>query len=175
MNEPPILLDTDFVSSFACVDRLDIIEGSYSRRMIVLEEVAEELKRVRYLDDRVCFSIMHGHIRRVQMMAGSAEALEYARLCESYRYGSGEAACMAYAHCCGGIVASNNLRDVRRYCNERKIQLLTTADVLVHVYDEERLDLAQIDSIWRRMVEKRNRLPAAAFAEYLEKRGGLGG
>ncbi len=171
MTDPPIVLDTDFVSSFACVDRLDIIEGLYSRRMIVLEEVTEELKRVRYLEDRVCFSIMYGHIRRVQMMAGSAEALEYARLCESDRYGSGEAACMAYARCCGGIVASNNLRDVRRYCEERKIQLLTTADVLLRVYHEERLDLPQTESIWRRMVEKRRRLPASSFMEYLEKQG----
>lgn len=171
MTDPPIVLDTDFVSSFACVDRLDIIEDLYSRRMIVLEEVTEELKRVRYLEGRVCFSIMHGHIRRVQMMACSAEALEYTRLRESDRYGSGEAACMAYARYCGGIVASNNLRDVRRYCDDWKIQLLTAADVLLQVYDEERLDLTHIDLIWGRMVEKRRRLPASSFTEYLEKRG----
>jgi len=37
-TEPPILLDTDFVSSFAWVDRLDLIERLDSRRMVILEE-----------------------------------------------------------------------------------------------------------------------------------------
>jgi predicted nucleic acid-binding protein len=166
-TEPPLVLDTDFVSSFAWVDRMEIIEGLYSNRMIVLEEVMVELERARHLADRVCFSIMHGPIRRMEMMVGSAEALEYIRLHDSDRYGSGEAACMAYAYYHDGIVASNNLRDVKRYCGDRKIQLLTTADVLMQVYEEERLDLNRVDSIWRRMVEKRNRLPAASFAEYL--------
>jgi len=90
-TEAPILLDTDFLSSFAWVDRMDIIEGLYSKRMIALEEVMVELSKVPHLDDRACFSIMHGHIKRVGMMVGSAEASEYIRLHETGRYGSGEA------------------------------------------------------------------------------------
>ena len=50
-TEPPILLDADFVSSFAWVDRMDIIEGLYSKRMVVLEEVMLELERTRHLAD----------------------------------------------------------------------------------------------------------------------------
>ena len=37
-TEPPIILDTYFLSSFAWVDRLDILEGLYSKRMLILEE-----------------------------------------------------------------------------------------------------------------------------------------
>jgi len=163
-----ILLDTDFVSSFAWVNRMDILEGLYSGRMMVLEEVMIELERVRSLADLVCFSIMHGHIKRKGMMAGSAEALEYARLHDRNQYGSGEAACMAYAYCRGGIVASNNLKDVKRYCDERQIPLLTTADVLLQEYQEGRLRLEHVDLTWQHMVQKRNRLPTGTFTEYLK-------
>ena len=174
-TEPPLLLDTDFVSSFAWVDRMDIIEGLYSGRMIVLEEVMVELERTRHLGDLVCFSIMHGHIKRLEMMVGTAEALEYVRLSDTDRYGSGEAACMAFASCRGGIVASNNLKDVRRYCEERRIPLVTTSDVLVRVYEEGRLTLDETDALWREMVARRRRLPAVSFREYLEGVGRVGG
>ena len=45
----PVLLDTDFLSSFAWVDRMDIIESRYSGRMVVPEEVMTELDRVPHL------------------------------------------------------------------------------------------------------------------------------
>ena len=62
MTEPPLILDADFISSFAWVDRLDILEGLYSKRMIILDEVLEELSRVPHLADRVELSIRSGHI-----------------------------------------------------------------------------------------------------------------
>ena len=77
--------------------------------MSVLEEVMEELERVRHLADRVSFSVMRGHIRRVGMLSDSPEAAAYVRLHESGRYGSGEAACMAYLSHHDGVLASNNL------------------------------------------------------------------
>ena len=170
-----ILLDTDFVSSFAWFNRMDILEGLYSGRMMVLEEVMIELERVRSLADLVCFSIMHGHIKRKGMMAGSAEALEYARLHDRDQYGSGEAACMAYAYCRGGIVASNNLKDVKRYCDERQIQLLTTADVLSRFYHDGRITLDEADALWCRMASRQRSLPAKSFTEYLANLDRLGG
>ncbi|MCD6391089.1 MAG: hypothetical protein J7L92_03765 [Dehalococcoidia bacterium] len=56
-TEPPIILDSDFLSSFAWGKRLDILEGLYSKRMVVLEEVLEELRRVPHLASRVELSI----------------------------------------------------------------------------------------------------------------------
>jgi len=44
-TEPPVILDSDFLSSFVWVNRLGVLEDLYSRRMIVLEEVLEELGR----------------------------------------------------------------------------------------------------------------------------------
>jgi len=166
-TEPPILLDTDFVSSFAWVDRLDIIEGLFSKRMVILEEVVEELDRVRHLADRVCFSVMRGHIRRVEMRSDSPEAADYVRLHESGRYGSGEAACMAYLSHNDGALASNNLRDVKAYCSERGVPLLTTADVLVRACVDGRLGKEEAEVVWQKMLTKRCKLPTASFSEYL--------
>ena len=74
-TEPPIILDSDFLSSFAWVNRLDILEDLYSKRMIVLEEVLEELRRVPHLASKVELSIKKGHIRSAAMLADSPEAL----------------------------------------------------------------------------------------------------
>lgn len=166
-TEPPILLDTDFVSSFAWVDRLDIIEGLFSRRMVILEEVMEELDRVRHLADRVCFSVMRGHMRRVDMLSDSPEAVDYVRLHDSGRYGSGEAACMAYLSHHDGALASNNLRDVKAYCAERGVPLLTTADVLVRACRDGCLGQEEAGVVWQQMLRRRCKLPATTFSEYL--------
>jgi predicted nucleic acid-binding protein len=74
-TEPPVILDADFLSSFAWINRLDILENLYSKRMIVLEEVLEELRRVPHLASRVELSIRNGHIRSEAMFADSPEAL----------------------------------------------------------------------------------------------------
>ncbi len=174
-TEPPILLDTDFVSSFAWVDRLDIIEGLFPKRMVILEEVMEELDRVRHLADRVRFSIMRGHVRRVEMQADSSEALEFVRLYDSGRYGLGEAACMACALHRGGAVASNNLRDVKAFCARHGIPLFTTADVLVRACRDGRLGQEEAEVVWQKMLKRRSKLPKASFSDYLagaERQGG---
>ncbi len=39
LSEPPLVVDTDFLSSFAWVGRLDILERLFPAQMIILEEV----------------------------------------------------------------------------------------------------------------------------------------
>ena len=169
-TEPPILLDTDFASSFAWVDRMDILESRYSGRMVILEEVMVELDRAPFVADRVRPSVDRGHISVETMLAGSPEALQFARLRESGRYGAGEASCMAYLLHHVGILASNNLADVKRFCIVQQIPLLTTADVLLQAHGEGRVSVGEADAIWGRMLACRRRLPAASFSEFLAAR-----
>ena len=166
-TEPPIILDADFLSSFAWVKRLDILEGLYSKRMVVLEEVLAELRRVPHLASRVELSIKSGHIRSEAMLADSPEALQLAQFLESGRYGSGEASCMAYLTQRDGILGSNNLSDVKAFCNKNKKRLLTTADVLHQAYNIGEIDLNEADEIWAGMLAKKQKLPASSFTEYL--------
>ena len=173
-TDAPIVLDADFVSSFAWVDRMDILENLYSKRMVILEEVMEELNRVPHLAARVRLCVEKGHITIETMLAGSPEALQLARFHESGRYGAGEASCMAYLVYRGGILASNNLADVKAFCAVHKMPLLTTPDVLLQSYEDGRLGVKEADAIWSGMLARRRKLPTSSFTEYLAtlKRGG---
>ena len=165
--EPPLVLDADLLSSFAWVNRLDILDNLYSGKMIVLEEVMVELSRVRHLANRVQTSIATGSIALVEMLADSPEALELARLLEHGRYGRGEAACMAYLKHNEGSMASNNLADVKTFCEASHKYLLTTAEVLHQAYDNGAIGLEEADKIWSDMISKRRKLPAVSFSDYL--------
>ena len=174
-TEPPIILDADLLSSFAWVKRMDILERLYSKRMVVLEEVLEELKRVSHLASKVGLSIRNGHIKCEAMLADSPEALQLAKLLESGRYGSGEASCMAYLTQHDGILGSNNLSDVKEFCTKNKKRLLTTADVLHKAYKTGYINLDEANKTWAKMLSKKQKLPTPSFTEYLsavEKGGG---
>ena len=166
-TELPIILDTDFLSSFAWVDRLDILEGLYSKRMLILEEVLEELRRVPHLASRVESSIKKGHIKRESMFADSPEALQLATFLDSGRYGAGEASCMAYLTQHEGIMGSNNLSDVKEFCVQKGKTLLTTADVLYQAYEVGHISIEEADKIWSDMLSKRRKLPTPSFSEYV--------
>ncbi len=166
-TEPPLVLDTDFVSSFAWVGRMDILATLYSGRMLLLEEVMEELNRVPYLAGQVRVSVEAGHILREEMLVGSPEALQFIRFHEAGRYGVGEAACMAYILYRGGILASNSLSDVEAFCVRNGISLLTTPDVLRQLYEQGRLSIGELNHLWVTMLARQRKLPAASFSEYL--------
>lgn len=173
-TEPPVILDADFLSSFAWVNRLDILEGLYSKRMIILEEVLEELSRVPHLASKVKLSIRNGHIKCEAMFADSPEAIQLAKFLETGRYGTGEASCMAYLTQHDGILGSNNLSDVKAFCIQNNKRLLTTADVMYQAYEKGLINLDEADKIWTDMLSKRRKLPASSFSEYMSaiKNGG---
>ena len=165
--ETPVILDADFVSSFAWVNRLDILEDLYSKHMIILEEVLEELNRVPHLASRVELSISNGHIKCEAMFADSPEALQLAKFLEIGRYGTGEASCMAYLTQHDGILGSNNLSDVKAFCIQNNKRLLTTADVMYQAYEKSIIGLEEADKVWGDMISKKRKLPALSFSEYM--------
>lgn len=166
-TDPPIVLDADFLSSFSWVNRLDILEGLYSKRMIVLEEVLVELRRVPHLVSKVQQSIRNGHIRSETMFADSPEALQLAKFIDEGRYGMGEASCMAYLTYHEGILGSNNLADVKFFCDHNNKCLLTTAAVLYKAYNTGYINLDEADKIWDAMLSKKQKLPASSFSAYV--------
>ena len=169
MTELPLILDADFISSFAWVNRLDILEGLYSKRMLILDEVLAELNRVPHLAARVELSVRNGHIKHVSMFADSPEALQLGKLLETGKYGSGEATCMAYLACHDGILGSNNLSDVKAFCIQNNKCLLTTADVLHQAFKRGLIGLDEADGIWGDMIFKKRKLPASSLSEYISK------
>jgi predicted nucleic acid-binding protein len=167
--EPPLILDADFISSFAWVKRLDILESLYPKRMVILDEVMLELNRVPHLAAKVKISIRNGHIKCVSMFANSPEALQLGKLLETGKYGSGEAACMAYLTRHDGVLGSNNLSHVKAFCIQNNKRLLTTADVMRQAYKAGLIGLDEANTIWSVMISKMRKLPTSSFSEYLSK------
>lgn len=66
-----------------------------------------------------------------------------------------------------GILASNNLRDVKKYTHEFNLKLITTADILIDAFTELYIDETEANKIWADMLKKQRKLPAASFSEYL--------
>lgn len=167
MIEPPLVLDTDILSSFAMVHRLDILEKLYAKQMIVLEEVMNELNKRQYIAERVQLCITNGSIRLVSIPANAPEALELARLLEGGRYGRGEAACLAYLKYNFGSLGSNNISDVKVVCLEKNICLLTVPNIISDAYQTKVVTKEEANTVWINMKKKKRKLPAESFYDFL--------
>lgn len=163
------MLDADFCSSLAWIDRLDILEQLYGGHMIVLEEVEIELQRVPHLARRLQTCIMKKSVKLVFMWVNSPEALEYSKMIDSGRYGSGEAACMAYLKYHPGTLGSNNLKDVKQFCVDNNKCLITTAGSLHDAMQRQILTEAEIERLWAEMLCKKQKLPTRTFSQYLRE------
>ncbi len=170
--KPPLVLDTDFISSFAWIDRLDILEKMYANNMIVIDEVMFELRRVQHLYDRLGKCIARGSIKRHFVLASDPEAQYLAHMLDSGKYGTGESVCMAYLKYNQGTLGSNNLKDVKDFCVRNDIKLITTADVICEACNRDIVDDVEAETIWSQMLSKKRKLPAQSFSEYLSMIGG---
>lgn len=166
-TELPLVLDCDVLSSFAWVNRLDILERLYAKNMIVLEEVIDELSEIAHIAKRVDSLIKGGAIRLVSIPANAPEALELARLLDSDRYGRGEAACLAYLKYNFGSLASNNLADVKVVCSDKNICLLTVPDIINHGYETNVITEEEANEVWIEMIKKKRKLPTNSFYDFL--------
>lgn len=95
--------------------------------------------------------------------------MEFATL--SKTKGPGESACMAVARYDPSIIASNNFRDVRQYCELHEIAYLSTMDMVYEAYRSGIMDLAACDYMIYQLMTLRNpaRLPCTTLEEYCNK------
>lgn len=105
-------------------------------------------------------------------MYGTDEYREYIHLV-SNNYsekviGKGEASAIACVKCQGGILASNNFKDVLYYIEKYKLNYTTTSDILLDAYNDKILTLKQANNIWKQMKEIGNYMPNKTFSDYLK-------
>lgn len=96
--------------------------------------------------------------------------LEYMNLIKPSRkpspLGRGESAVMAWVKLHGGTVASNNLRDVRRYCQTHSLPFMTIrAMVADAVINRDRLSLDDAEQFWKDMKAAGRMLPCDTAEE----------
>ncbi|MEG1877475.1 MAG: hypothetical protein RR146_07890 [Lachnospiraceae bacterium] len=79
-------------------------------------------------------------------------------------------ASIAMAKTIGGIVASNNLKDISSYIIEYGLKHITTGDILIEALEKGLITENEGNTIWTSMLAKRRKLGASSFSEYIKSK-----
>ena len=167
--------DTDCLSSFLWVREESIILNIFTGRIVIPKVVMDELSSVEHLYANLQSYIRSGRVAVEDITVGDEAYGYYEKFTlhpdKGYRpIGNGEAAALALAKTKNGIVASNNLRDVKKYVESLDIKHITTADILCEALKRGLIDETQGNRIWAKMIAKRRKLPDNTFSEYLRNK-----
>jgi len=165
-----VFFDTDCISSFMWVGEKNIIEELFDARIVIPEQVYEELSNptVKHLKDQTDEIIKAGKATIECIEIESSEYIVYKRMTEYPAkpiIGKGEAAAIALAYVNNGILASNNLKDVSQYVKKYELEHITTLDILIMAEKSGILSGLECESIWREMKRKRIRLPEGSYTD----------
>ena len=165
-----IIWDTDALSAFLWIGKLEILVKKYSSfENIVLEAVLDELKdpRIPHIYNR--FTVHQDSFVLTDLDITDIEQITYFEELTK-RMGSGEAACITYAKFYSGqYIGSNNLSDISTICAEENIIIKTTGIILCELVDDSELSLTEAEKIWEAMKSKRRWLPEGSFNTYYVK------
>ena len=162
-----IVLDADVVIHFSKGGRLSMLPTILPNyEYVLLEAVHEELLS----DVRTQIDHQIALLKNIKLLpfAPRGEMLrEYAML--RSRFGKGESACMAYCLFTHNVIGSSNLRDIRAYCEEKKIVYLTTIDFLWYAWQYGLMTPAEISSFISEVRAKGSKLPEVEIEKYVCK------
>ena len=171
-----LFFDSDCISAFLWVRKENILLNLYPGRIILPQEVFVELSNpvIPHIKNRIAALCSSKDISTKQILIGTEEYDIYYKLAISppkgeMVIGKGEAAALALAKVYNGTIASNNLRDIRKYINKYKLNNVTTGDILKTALNAGLINETTGNQIWSGMLSKRRLLPAASFSDYLKK------
>lgn len=174
----PLLFDTDCLSAFLWVDGQSLLAQMYPQRIAIPEEVHAELSRpgVPHLKRRVESMLTSGVARIERIQTDGPTYRLYRKLTHhpdaGHRViGRGEAAAISLAKEMGGILASNNLRDVSSYVREFNLRHVTTGDIMMEALGLGLITEASGNALWQSMIAKRRRLGYDTFTDFLQSNG----
>lgn len=159
-----IVLDADVVIHFAKGGRLSQLPSIFpDYEYVLLETVHGELKDIRpQVDNQI---MLLKNITLLPFEPHGEMLREYAML--RSRFGKGESACMAYCLFTHNVIGSSNLRDIRAYCEEKKITYLTTMDFLWYAWRKQMLTPAEISTFINEVRQKGSKLPEVDIEKYV--------
>ena len=171
----PLFLDTDCFSTFLWVGYENLVLQLYAGRIGIPQQVYNELKRVPFLKGKVDALLKVNRITLYQISAGTDSAGLYVKMTQKpdkgYKViGTGEAAAIALTKEHHGILGSNNLSDILPYIRLFNLQYRTSALIMVEALEHNMISEGQGNVIWRDMILRNRKMPAASFTEYLASR-----
>ena len=159
-----IVLDADVVIHFAKGNRLSQLPSIFpDYEYVLLEKVYEELLDIRtQVDNQIYFM---KNITLLPFNPRGEMLREYAML--KSRFGKGESACMAYCLFTNNVIGSSNLRDIRAYCEEKKITYLTTMDFLWYAWRKHLMTANEVKTFINEVKSKGSILPEGDIERYV--------
>lgn len=165
-----ILFDADVISHFISSGNTAMLCSIYPNEKVVLQIVADEVRRHPLLREPLNDLIASGKLVQIPMPSSSEILLEFASLQNSNK-GPGESACMAVARFDPNIIASNNWRDVKSYCELHQIQYLSTMDFIYETYRSGLMNLADCDFMIYNLLSQKKpaKIPYTKIEEYCKR------
>jgi hypothetical protein len=164
-NEPHILIDSDVVRHFISGHRLHQLSSIFPNRFVMLDKVKQELCRSKNVETTVCNFLNHFKIPVIPLPKDPVILKEYAHLLKAFS--EGESACMALARYQQKYIASSNLKDIRIYCEEHRIQYYTTMDLLVKAVELKIMTETDADLFIRDVKNAGGKLPCDTLQHYI--------
>lgn len=173
MYDGNVFYDSDCLVCFLAVKQCGILQELFSKVIVPLVVKNEILNPAtpQYIKDNFKKLVELDFVEVKEMEMGSREHTRYIELKNNYEFmGNGEAAVIALTHENGGVIASNNLSDVRRYVEEYDLNLITTAFILAKAYEKGVKTRKELDGIWKDMIKngRKRSLPAKSFTQYYQ-------
>lgn len=172
----PIVFDTDCISCFLWIKKLDIVKNLFPNQIIIPQTVFNELDKMKDPQNRFLFNDLHTQIlqnnfKLKDIMVTNWEFNEYCKLISMKnpkRIGRGEAAAIVIASVLNGTLASNNLSDILPYVGKNKLPYICTEDILYLSYEKSHISIKEGSQIWDDM-KRYKRLPNCDFNEIVRR------
>lgn len=178
LSSPPFIFDNDCISSFLWIREPNLPNVVLNERLMIPQMVVDELSFLKggnydWVVAQLDCQIQNGWYVVKDILVSDPEFPIYQGLSNGSiggkKLGKGESAVLAIASNSGGTVASNNLADVNQYCVSRRLQLLSTDDLLCLAVEGGKIAEAEASRFWAEMKRRRRMLPSYDFAEALRR------
>lgn len=172
----PIVFDTDCISSFLWVKRLDVVKNLFPNQIIIPQTVYDELNKIqnpqyRFLFNDLLAQVLNRSFKLKNIMVSDQAFNEYRKLISiknPKRIGKGEAAAIVIARIHKGTLASNNLSDILPYVGKNKLPYIRTDNILYLSYKKNYISIKDGNQLWNDM-KLYKRLPNCDFKEIVRR------
>ena len=181
-----IFIDTDFLSSFLKTKNANFLSDQLQNyKVMVPHEVVKEINNYYKKDSPLLFGynslLSNGFIVELdELKTEESDKYSFFLKITSIGYqkdklrlrsvGDGEGEAITRAYFDGGIIASNNLKDIKEYCDFFGLEYLTSYNLMTIAYENNTASLSDLDKIWQEMSEVGVKMPHYnSFTEFYEK------
>ncbi|GAB3025408.1 hypothetical protein [Spirosoma pulveris] len=163
-----ILVDADVVSHFIGAGEILFLSKIFPIPVKLLDKVYAELSRWPSRKQEVDNLINFKLLEVIPFPESNPEIVkEFFYIQNVLDKGVGESACMAVARYTKNILASSNLKDIKRYCDMHQIVYLTTMDFLCHALATGLFDEERCSAFIKAVRSKGQKLPVESMSAFL--------